>query len=176
MPDPSNAQGPPEPVLRRPTPEDGAAIWALVRDCRPLDENSMYCNLIQCDHFADTCVVAELAGEVVGWISGHIKPGAGDTLFIWQVAVSPRARGYGLGTRMLAEIMDREVCDDVTRMETTITRDNDASWALFRRFAKSRGGRLTDAPYFTAEDHFANSAKTEHLVTIALPEDLAAAA
>ncbi len=53
------------PVLREPEAEDGADIWALVRDCKPLDENSMYCNLIQCDHFSDTCIVAELDDEIV---------------------------------------------------------------------------------------------------------------
>ena len=61
----------PLPTLRKPTASDGADIWELVRSCRPLDENSMYCNLLQCDHFADTCVLAELSGEaVVGGILG----------------------------------------------------------------------------------------------------------
>ena len=46
------------PRLRRPTATDGADIWALVKTCKPLDENSMYCNLVQAEHFRDTCVVA----------------------------------------------------------------------------------------------------------------------
>jgi L-2,4-diaminobutyric acid acetyltransferase len=49
-----------QPILRKPEGEDGSAVWDLVRECKPLDENSMYCNLIQCDHFSDTCVLAEL--------------------------------------------------------------------------------------------------------------------
>jgi L-2,4-diaminobutyric acid acetyltransferase len=48
----------------------------------------MYANLIQADHFRDTCVVAEVNDEIVGWISGHIIPGKG-AFFVWQVAVSP---------------------------------------------------------------------------------------
>ena len=62
-------------VLRKPRPDDGPAIWELVRACKPLDENSLYCNLVQAEHFADTCVVAERDGAVVGWISGHMIPG-----------------------------------------------------------------------------------------------------
>src|SRR5690606_23617577 len=60
--------------LRPPQLEDGAAVWELIRACGPLDDNSMYCNFLQCDHFADTCVVAELDGEIVGWVSGYILP------------------------------------------------------------------------------------------------------
>ena len=52
------------PLLRKPEATDGAAIWDLVRACKPLDENSMYANLIQADHFRDTCVLAELDDEV----------------------------------------------------------------------------------------------------------------
>ena len=62
------------PHLRKPDTTDGADIWALVKACKPLDENSMYCNLVQADHFRDTCVVAEMDGEIVGWISGHMIP------------------------------------------------------------------------------------------------------
>lgn len=84
-------------TLRRPRAEDGSAIWRLIASCAPLDENSMYCNLLQCDHFADTCVVAERAGEIVGWVSGYVLPDDSETLFIWQVAVSDAAKGQGSG-------------------------------------------------------------------------------
>ena len=157
---------PTQPVLRKPTSEDGAAVWDLVKQCKPLDENSMYCNLIQCDHFRDTCVAAELDGEVVGWVSGYVVPDAPDTLFIWQVAVSPKARGMGLGLKMLNHLYGRDECDDVERLKTTITGDNDASWALFRKFAKSQGGELDAAPYFTRDDHFDGKHATENMITI----------
>lgn len=162
-----------QPVLRKPTSEDGAAIWALVRQCKPLDENSMYCNLIQCDHFRDTCVVAELDGEIIGWVSAYVLPHDPETLFVWQVAVSPVARGMGLGINMLKHLYGRDACDDVERLQTTITSDNDASWALFRRFAKAQGGHLDDEPYFTEDDHFDGHHATENMVTIDMAADRA---
>ncbi|QDY71645.1 diaminobutyrate acetyltransferase [Qingshengfaniella alkalisoli] len=165
-----------EITYRKPVTEDGAAIWELIRACKPLDENSMYCNLIQCDHFADTCVVAEMDGEIVGWISGYIVPDDAETLFIWQVAVSEAARGRGLGGRMLRELIARDECDDVTRLKTTITRDNKASWGLFRKFARSLDGTLDDEPHFTRDDHFDGAHDTEHMVTIELDEEKMAAA
>jgi len=162
--------------LRKPEATDGSAIWELIRACKPLDENSMYCNLIQCDHFADTCVVAEMGGEIVGWISGYVRPDEEDTFFVWQVAVDKAARGTGLGTRMLQHLMKRDACEDVTRLQTTITADNEGSWALFRRFAKKQGGELDDEPHFEREDHFDGAHATEHMVTITLDEDALEAA
>ncbi len=158
-----------QPRLRKPNATDGADIWALVKRCKPLDENSMYANLIQADHFRDTCVVAELEGEIVGWISGHIIPER-KALFVWQVAVSEKARGLGLGKQMLSALTRREACRGVTHLNTTITEDNAASWGLFRSFARSIGGTLSDTPYFERDAHFDGHHDTEHLVTITLPE------
>ncbi|TLP44144.1 diaminobutyrate acetyltransferase [Cohaesibacter sp. CAU 1516] len=166
----------PRPVLRTPCAKDGAEIWKLVRDCQPLDENSMYCNLLQCDHFAQTCVLAEQSGEVVGWISAYIMPNEPDTLFVWQVAVAEKARGLGLGSKMLQSIVDRPLCEDVTKLQTTITADNEASWALFGKFAKSQDCKLAIQPYYTQSKHFQDRHDTENLVTIRLTERAALAA
>lgn len=155
---------------RKPEREDGMAIFELIRQCKPLDENSAYCNLLQCDHFADTCVVAEIDGEIAGWVSGYLKPGTDDVLFVWQVAVSDKARGRGLGRKMINAILMRDVCSNVDRIQTTITRDNDASWALFRSFARRMGGDLSSKAHFLRDDHFAGDHDTEHMVTIRLAE------
>lgn len=154
--------------FRKPRASDGSEIWALVRACKPLDENSMYCNLLQCDHFADSCIIAERDGRPVGWISGYLRPGAPDTLFIWQVAVHPDARGLGLGSRMLDALLARDEMKPVRQLQTTITRDNAPSWALFRSLAARHGSELSETPHFTQDRHFAGAAPTEHMVTIPL--------
>lgn len=169
MPSDTTKPGTPQPVLRKPDAKDGPAIWELVKSCKPLDENSLYCNLIQAEHFRDTCVLAELDGEVAGWISGHMIPDQ-DSLFVWQVAVSPRARGLGLGRRMLTELLSRDACAGANALKTTITPDNDASWGLFRSLARHLDGQLTHQAHFTRGTHFAGRHATEHMVTIALPD------
>lgn len=156
------------PSLRTPRADDGAAIWALVRACGPLDENSMYCNMLQCDHFSDTCIVAEQDGDVVGWVSAYVMPNDPDTLFVWQVAVSEKARGMGLGVLMLQSLLARKACAGVTRLQTTITGDNEPSWALFRKFGRLQGAQLDVQPYYMQALHFQNRHKTENLVSIAL--------
>ncbi len=166
----------PKIKLRKPTPEDGAEVWKLISECKPLDENSMYCNLIQCEHFADTCVLAEMDGDVVGWVSGHVPPSDPSTVFVWQVAVSPKARGTGLGLKMLNELVARDACEDVDDLQTTITSDNDASWALFRKFARRMGAPLGSAPHFKHDEHFDGAHDTEYMVTIRMAEPLRKAA
>ncbi|SEO91846.1 diaminobutyrate acetyltransferase [Salinihabitans flavidus] len=158
-------------VLRKPTAEDGADIWDLIQACKPLDENSMYCNLLQADHFRDTCVIAERDGKILGWISAYLVPDDAEKVFVWQVAVSEQARGLGLGSRMLQHLLERTECKDVKSLQTTITLDNEASWALFRRFADKNDGELTHEPHFKRNDHFGGQHATEHMVTISLREE-----
>lgn len=155
-----------ELTLRAPEREDGSDIWQLIRDCGPLDDNSMYCNLLQCDHFADTCVVAEFGGEIVGWVSAYVVPSEPDTLFVWQVAVDSKARGMGVAKRMLSELLERDCCSGVTTLKTTITKDNDASWALFNAFADRMDAPLEYDAHFKKDDHFDGQHDTEYLLTI----------
>merc|ERR1711964_4784 len=81
---------------------------------------------------AETGVAAEKEGDLVGFISGYIPPQQPETVFVWQVAVHEKGRGQGLAKRMLKEIVGRDACSNVTHLETTITEDNEASWALFK--------------------------------------------
>ena len=153
-------------TFRTPSSEDGMEVWDLIRKAGPLDENSVYCNLIQCDHFAETCVIAELDGKIVGWISAFIPPDTPDTLFVWQVAVGEAARGRGVAKKMLTELFAREICADVTNLKTTITGDNDASWALFNSFADSMDAELDFEAHYERDTHFAGRHDTEYMVTI----------
>lgn len=158
--------------LRKPVATEGASIWDLVRNCAPLDENSMYCNLLQVDHFRDTCVVAEIDGQIVGWVSGYLMPNDPETLFVWQVAVAEVARGLGLGLSMLHHLVDRPECVDVSRIQTTITADNAASWALFSKFASNFDARASSQAYYTQTLHFRARHKTENMVTINLTTEV----
>lgn len=152
--------------IRPPAPEDAAEIHALIAACPPLDTNSLYANLIQCSHFASHCAVARMDGKVVGWISGHRPPGQEGTYFLWQVAVHGDARGQRLPRRMLADILARPAQAGVSQIETSITRANEASWALFRSVAGWLSAPLREEPWFDRTRHFAGQHDTEFLVTI----------
>lgn len=159
-------ESPPLPSIRAPRREDGAAVWQLVADTAGLDDNSMYCNLLQCSHFAATCALAERGGAVVGWVSGYIPPEHPETYFVWQVCVAAEARGQGLAKRLIAAVLARPACAEVKTVQSTITRDNAASWALFGAIAETLDAEMIRAPHFRREDHFAGRHETEFLVTI----------
>jgi L-2,4-diaminobutyric acid acetyltransferase len=153
-------------TLRTPTVRDGLPVNALIAACPPLDPNSAYCNLLQCTHFAQTCVVATIDDELAGWVSAYLPPDQEDAVFVWQVAVAASARGRGLGRRMLAELLARDACKAVRRLTTTITPDNKASWALFAGLATSLDAALDDTPWLIEGQHLPPGHATEHLVTI----------
>lgn len=153
--------------LRAPVAADGPRVTRLIAECPPLDTNSAYCNLLQCSDFADTSILAERDGELLGWISGYRPPSAPDTLFIWQVAVSAKARGMGLAGQMLDALVKRPGLVGATALTTTITADNAASWALFEAFARRHGATLTRAPRFERDEHFGGAHDTEWEARIA---------
>ena len=152
--------------LRIPTLSDGMDVYRLVERCPPLDANSSYCDILQCGHFAQTSVAAEMNGEIVGFISAYKKPEQENTLFVWQVAVDEKARGLGLASNMLMHILQRPQCQGVNRLETTITEDNKGSWALFERLAKTLSTDLNSSIWLEKQKHFDGQHESEALVVI----------
>lgn len=142
------------------------AVHRLVGRCPPLDANSSYCNILQCGHFSSTSVAAEIDGDLVGFISGYRIPDRPDTLFIWQVAVDERARGVGLASRMIVDILSRSHCQDISYLETTITESNQASWALFQGFAKKVDAECQSSLWLDEKEHFQGQHPSEMLVRI----------
>ena len=158
-------------LLRHPQSTDGYQVNRLIDRCKPLDTNSTYCNLLQCLHFADTCMLAESQedGALLGFISAYRKPAEPNTLFVWQVAIDKRARGKGLSRTLLTQLLASDACAGVTHLETTITADNAASWGLFESFA---GRQATDSGtrhlLFDQQRHFNGDSPSEILFRITL--------
>lgn len=152
--------------FRKPVLTDGMSVYQLIQSCPPLDTNSSYCNFLQCGHFSSTSVAAERDGELVGFISGYIVPERPDTLFIWQVAVDKQARGLGLASKMLTQLLNRDICNDVHFLETTITEDNLPSWNLFKRLAKHIDAELQSAVWLDKQIHFNDQHDSESLVRL----------
>jgi len=153
-------------TLRKPTAEDGMLVHQLISECPPLDTNSSYCNLLQCAHFADTSIAAFSGQELVGFVSGYPLPSRPDTLFVWQVAISKSARGQGLATKMLTELVQRSSKQGVCNIETTITDENKASWALFESLANKLSCQLSRSMMFDCVQHFSGQHDSELLAKV----------
>jgi len=141
-------------------------LHRLVQACAPLDQNSSYCNLLQCSHFKDTSIAAIHNGTLVGCVTGYSIPNRPDTLFIWQVAVHHSARGKGLARTMLRNLYRRLASQGIQFIETSITPDNEASWRLFAGFATEHHAKTVRSVMFDHTLHFQGEHDTEHLLRI----------
>ncbi len=155
-------------ALRMPGREHGARIHALVSRCHPLDLNSLYAYLLLCDHHAPTCVIAELDGEVVGFISSYRQPRHLERLFVWQVAVAPEMRGTGLASSMLEDLLARPASSGRTVLETTVSPSNKASKRMFQALARKRSAVITESLAFSREDFAGENHEEEILLSIPL--------
>lgn len=142
------------------------ALHQLVNDCPPLDNNSAYCNLLQCSHFRGTSIAAVRDGVLLGSVTGYRVPDRTDTLFVWQVAVHPSARGRGLARTMLHKLLELQSTQNIRYVETSITSGNEASTRLFTGFAKEKNTKITRSVMFDKSMHFNNGHETEYLFQI----------
>ena len=153
-------------VIRPPTAIDGPAVHDLIANCPELDANSLYCNVLQCAHFSETCAVALDRDGVAGWASGYLLPGDPDTLFVWQIAVRHDARGSGIGIRLLTDILLRPRARPPTKVAATVTSDNHPSMALFEALARRLDGRLERTAGFSRGEHFGGRHPSELALSI----------
>jgi len=154
-------------TYRPPSKSDGKSIHQLVRDSKTLDINSAYLYFLLADHFHDTCVVAERNGQIVGFVSAYRLPSRPQTLFIWQIGVAISTRGQGVASRMLQELEKRPFFEDVDEIQLTISPSNQASQALFHKWARRLDTTLNARPYLTEAD-LGNEHEPELLYSMSL--------
>ncbi|TCV85173.1 diaminobutyrate acetyltransferase [Sulfurirhabdus autotrophica] len=138
-------------TLRLPRLEDGSRIYTLVKQSPPLDVNSEYLYFLQSSHFANTCVLAEQADTLAGFVSGYLINNQPEELFIWQVAVASEFRGQQLALRMIEELLKRPECKKVRSISTTISPSNRASQRLFEKLADRFGLTIAQQPFIEAQ-------------------------
>ncbi|MBN1382775.1 MAG: diaminobutyrate acetyltransferase [Deltaproteobacteria bacterium] len=148
--------------FRTPKLEDGKAIYELVKQSPPLDLNSLYCYLLLCDHFDETCIIAEYKSKLAGFISAYRHPQKPDTLFVWQVVVAENMRGRGLAGDMLNRILS-EKASWASFVETTVTPSNRSSLRFFQAFADERRTLCQRHSYMT-KDLFGNGSHEEEIL------------
>lgn len=137
--------------LEAPTVADGAPLKALIDQCPPLEPLTTYAYLLVCTHFSGESLVARDQDGLVGAIVSYRPPTHPEAVFVWQIGVHERARGTGLGLKMLDALADRLAPQGVTFLEATVAPSNTASDRLFRRFAENRGAAVLNTPHF--EEH-----------------------
>lgn len=157
-----------EICLRKPFADDGFKIHQLVKNSPPLDLNSIYSYHLIARHQANTSIVAEFQGNIVGYISAYILPDKPDTLFIWQVAVDDKMRGKGIAKMMLSGLLSRPAMTSLAYLETTVNPSNLASRGLFEHYSKEHGHPIEEESFLSENDFGEGSHESEIMLRIKL--------
>ncbi|MFZ0485525.1 MAG: diaminobutyrate acetyltransferase [Arenicellales bacterium] len=145
-------QSRPRDVVYRPaTPADGREMWRFVRDAGVLELNQSYAYVLMCQHFGNTCLVAETEVKMVGFVLAYIPPRQPDTVFVWQIGVAREVRGRGVGLHLLRHLLALDGCRNVRYLEASVTPSNKPSQSLFRAFARKWGVSCRKLPFFPSE-------------------------
>jgi len=134
----------------------------LASECG-LDVNSEYSYLMVCQYFKETSAVATHNEEVAGFVSGFLVPDSPTELFIWQIAVSPRARGKGIASQMLDSLIERLRDRGVNYLQATINPSNEASKNAFVSLAGRLGAEVSHSVVFNS-DHFGDRGHEEEVL------------
>ena len=153
-------------LTRHPRPEDGQEIWRLVKETGVLDLNSAYCYLLLCKQFSNTCMVAEISGELAGFVTAYKIPDNETTLFIWQTGIAKHLRGKGIAKKLILELLAMDSCINVEQIQATVSPSNTASMALFRALARNLNTKFTEEEYFDSTLFPGQQHEKENLVTV----------
>lgn len=105
---------------------------------------------IMADHFGDTFFIAREDNEIdiLGFMMGFMSRKMKGDLFIWQIAVSEKAQGKGLGSKLLQHTIDyAKKLSDCNAVIATVETYNTASQKLFEKF-----GFTIDSQKYRKED------------------------
>ncbi|MEX0862429.1 diaminobutyrate acetyltransferase [Nitrosopumilus sp.] len=151
-------------TYREPVIDDAQKIWELVKNNKPLDENSKYLYVLLCHQFSKTCCVAEHNSEIIGFLSGFISPKDPNTLFVWQVAVDNRFRNEGVAKKMVFQTLS-DMDSLVKFVEATVTPSNHPSLKFLQNFADQARAKLVTRPLFSI-DVLEDGHEPENLIRI----------
>ncbi len=152
-------------TIRKQELADAKEVYNLVRDTNILDVNSEYLYLLQSTYFRNTCVVAVENKNIIGFVSGFIDPNDSKTLFVWQVGVDEKYRGFGLAKKMIMEILSNNIQKNIEYIQTTISPSNKSSESLFLKLCKELKANIVLEKLFDKSD-FNNSHEDEILYKI----------
>lgn len=89
-------------TIRCTEPADAEFLQAVIADWwgHPIESDMLTRNFLT--HFRDTCLVAERAGHITGFLVGFFSQSLAEEAYIRLVVTDPQCRGRGIG-RMLYE-------------------------------------------------------------------------
>lgn len=119
---------------------DFLKIYELAGNIDGIVQHPEHIYKIMADHFGDTFFVAKRENEdndvdILGFMLGFVSRKIKGELFVWQIAVSGKAQGKSIGSKLLQHTIDyAKRADDCSVVMATVETDNMPSQKLFEKF------------------------------------------
>lgn len=151
-------------IIRHTTKKNGKAMYQIAKET-PLDTNSEYSYLMMAEFHSNTCLVAEINKEIVGFCTANIvcdpEVMFPDTLFVWQIGVLKSYRGQGLSSKMLKHLVTEL---KLPYIACNIAPHNKGSFALFGSIAEQYNTEFRVKEDFTDEDFSGNPSPEKEIL------------
>lgn len=121
-----------ELLIRKVKVSDAPKLLELIENSGPfVSARSLSDYWLYCRFLSDTCLVAEVAGEITGVVIAIVNQSSSDEAYIQDLAVSPDSREKGLGAGLLAAL-EKALCDKgCSRVWLTSEPDNSTAMRLW---------------------------------------------
>jgi L-2,4-diaminobutyric acid acetyltransferase len=139
-----------EVAYRLPRPDDAPAVWKMVDESEELDNNSPYYYALWFRDFAATSMVATVDDEVVGFVTGYLRPDEPDTYMVWQEAAKSRHGIPMLGVKLFERAADQAVARGAKYIEATVSAENKAIIMVLKKYAKRHSAQIDTRVLFPA--------------------------
>ncbi|MCK4509343.1 MAG: GNAT family N-acetyltransferase [Desulfuromonadales bacterium] len=126
-------------IIRKAVANDFDAVIALdlngVTEEKPVYWRGIFDRYVTTGRDGGFFLVAEISGEVVGFIVGEVRAwefGSPPCGWVFALSVSPKNREMGIGQLMLKEICQRLKKAGVTTVRTMVDREDKLTLSFFR--------------------------------------------
>lgn len=125
-------------VVKSIDPDAYAEVHRLAGRIRGIVQHPAHLYKIMSDHFGDTFFVARETEDgkepILGFMMGFVSQSIRGHLFVWQIAVTEKAHGKGIGSKLLDHTIDyARKALDCTAVMATVETVNAGSQRLFEK-------------------------------------------
>ena len=146
-------------TIRKANGSDFLKVYQFVSNCKPLENYSEHFYKIILRYFGNSCFVAEYNNSIIGFIMGFISQTHNKTYFLWQIGVTPKMHGKGIGMKLLKSVEMELMKIGCERIELTIDPKNTPSLKLFEKagyknISEKEGSTLIISGNIAVKDYY----------------------
>jgi L-2,4-diaminobutyric acid acetyltransferase len=152
-------------IIRNPKEEEFLDVYKFVSNCKPLENYYEHFYKIMLRYFRNSCVLAKLDDDIVGFMLGFTSQVDKDIFFLWQIGVKSDMQNRRIGKKILEETERLAKNIGCTKIHTTVDPGNIHSQRLFEKNGFSNiskkeaatiniNERIAVKDYYSPDRHF----------------------